>query len=162
MKKYFLYIFLAIASFFAVSAQTAKNDVVNFSAPVTIYISSGQEKHTFEVERAITKAQQARGMMFREVMNKNSGMLFEFKEPKIASMWMKNTYIPLDIFFLDENMDIVGFKENNEPYSLKSIMIDKPSRYVLEMNGGSRKRFDLKLNEKINFIEKSNMKFKYF
>ena len=95
MKKYFLYIFLAIASFFAVSAQTAKNDVVNFSAPVTIYISSGQEKHTFEVERAITKAQQARGMMFREVMNKNSGMLFEFKEPKIASMWMKNTYIPL-------------------------------------------------------------------
>jgi uncharacterized membrane protein (UPF0127 family) len=107
MKKYFLYIFLAIASFFAVSAQTAKNDVVNFSAPVTIYISSGQEKHTFEVERAITKAQQARGMMFREVMNKNSGMLFEFKEPKIASMWMKNTQLSLDIIFIKGDGKII-------------------------------------------------------
>ena len=75
---------------------------------------------------------------------------------------MKNTYIPLDIFFLDENMKIIGFKENNEPHSLKSIMIDKPSRYVLEMNGGSKKRFNLKEGDKINFIEKSKMKFKYF
>ena len=105
-----------------------------------------------------------KGLMFeRKPMNNNYGMLFDmYHEPKIHSMWMKNTYIPLDIFFLDENMNIVGFKENNEPYSLKSIMIDKPSRYVLEMNGGSRKRNNLKLNDKINFVEKSKMKFKYF
>ena len=54
------------------------------------------------------------------------------------------------------------YKENNQPHSLKSIMIDKPSRYVLEMNGGSKKRFNLKEGDKINFIEKSKMKFKYF
>ena len=54
------------------------------------------------------------------------------------------------------------FKENNEPHSLKSIMIDKPSRYVLEMNGESKKRFNLKEGDKINFIEKSKIKFKYF
>lgn len=105
-----------------------------------------------------------KGLMFqRKPMNNNYGMLFDmYHEPKIHSMWMKNTYIPLDIFFLDENMNILGFKENNEPHSLKSIMINKPSRYVLEMNGNSKKRFNLKISDKINFIEKSNIKFKYF
>ena len=105
-----------------------------------------------------------RGLMFqRKSMHNNYGMLFDmYHEPKIHSMWMKNTYIPLDIFFLDEDMKIIGFKENNEPHSLKSIMIDEPSRYVLEMNGGSRKRFNLKEGDTINFIEKSKMKFKCF
>ena len=105
-----------------------------------------------------------KGLMFeRKPMNNNYGMLFDMAPlPKIHSMWMKNTYIPLDIFFLDENMKIIGFKENNEPHSLKSIMIDKPSRYVLEMNGNSKKRFNLKEGDKINFIEKSKIKFKYF
>ena len=105
-----------------------------------------------------------KGLMFeRKPMNNNYGMLFDMAPlPKIHSMWMKNTYIPLDIFFLDENMKIIGFKENNEPHSLKSIMIDKPSRYVLEMNGGSKTRHNLKIGDKINFIEKSKIKFKYF
>ena len=104
-----------------------------------------------------------RGLMFeRKPMNNNYGMLFDMHhKPKIHSMWMKNTYIPLDIFFLDENMNILGFKENSEPHSLKSIMIDEPSRYVLEMNGGSKKRFNLKTGDKINFIEKLNIKYKY-
>ena len=105
-----------------------------------------------------------KGLMFeRKPMNNNYGMLFDMApEPKIHSMCMKNTYISLNIFFLDENMNILGFKENNEPHSLKSIMIDKPSRYVLEMNGNSKKRFNLKIGDKINFIEKSKIKFKYF
>ena len=105
-----------------------------------------------------------KGLMFqRKPMNNNYGMLFDMApEPKIHSMWMKNTYIPLDVIFLDENMKIVGYKENNKPHSLKSIMIDKPSRYVLEMNGGTRKRFNLKINDKINFIKKLNIKYKYF
>lgn len=105
-----------------------------------------------------------KGLMFqRKSMNNNYGMLFDMHpEPKVHSMWMKNTYIPLDIFFLDKNMKIIGFKENNEPHSLKSISIDKPSRYVLEMNSNSRKRYNLKIDDTINFIEKKNIKFKYF
>jgi len=103
-----------------------------------------------------------KGLMFqRKSMNNNYGMLFDMHpEPKVHSMWMKNTYIPLDIFFLDKNMKIIGFKENNEPHSLKSIMIDKPSRYVLEMNGNARKRYNLKIDDTINFIEKKKNKFK--
>ena len=81
------------------------------------------------------------------------GMLFDMSnQPKDHSMWMKNTYIPLDIIFLDENMKIVGFKENNQQHSLKQIRINKPSRYVLEMNAGSVKDNNLKINDKIFFM----------
>lgn len=143
MTKYFLYIFLAIASFFEVSAQTAKNDVVNFSAPITIYISSGQEKHAFEVERAITKAQQARGMMFREKMNKNSGMLFEFKEPKIASMWMKNTQLSLDILFIKGDGKILKIEHRAKPLTLRSASSEAKVAAVLEIMGGRAKELGI-------------------
>ena len=79
------------------------------------------------------------------------GMLFDMGD-KINSIWMKNTFIPLDVIFLDENMNIIGYKENNQPHSLKSIMINKPSRYVLEMNAGSVNKFNLIIGEKIYFV----------
>ena len=81
------------------------------------------------------------------------GMLFDMSEQsKINSMWMKNTFIPLDVIFLDEDMNIVGYKENNIPHSLKQIKINTPSRYVLEMNGGTIRKFILKKGDKIFFI----------
>jgi uncharacterized membrane protein (UPF0127 family) len=73
-----------------------------------------------------------------------SGMLFDMGQTKIHSMWMKNTFIPLDVIFLDENMHIIGYKENNKPHSLKFISINKPSRYVLEMNAGSVTKLKIK------------------
>ena len=105
-----------------------------------------------------------KGLMYikRPLWN-NNGMLFDMAtNPKNHSMWMKNTYIPLDIIFLDENMKIVGFKENNLPHSLKQISINKPSRYVLEMNAGSVKKNNLKIGERIYFFKKEKIKFKYF
>ena len=81
------------------------------------------------------------------------GMLFDMDgRSKINSMWMKNTFIPLDVIFLDEDMNIVGYKENNIPHSLKQIKINTPSRYVLEMNGGTVRNFSLKKGDKICFI----------
>ena len=81
------------------------------------------------------------------------GMLFDMGgQSKINSMWMKNTFIPLDVIFLDEDMNIVGYKENNIPHSLKQIKINTPSRYILEMNGGTVRKFSLKKGDKIFFI----------
>ena len=80
-----------------------------------------------------------KGLMYvKNPLNSRYGMLFDMGY-KVNSMWMKNTFIPLDIIFLDKIMNIIGFKENNQPHSLKSISINKLSKYVLEMNGGSRK-----------------------
>jgi len=93
-----------------------------------------------------------KGLMYvKKPLNSRYGMLFDMGY-KVNSMWMKNTYIPLDVIFLDKNMHIIGYKENNKPHSLKSISIDKPSKYVLEMNAGSVKKFNLKRGDKVYFI----------
>ena len=95
-----------------------------------------------------------KGLMYiKKPLWNNNGMLFDMTDrPKNHSMWMKNTFIPLDMIFLDENMNIVGYKENNIPHSLKQVKINKVSRYVLEMNSGSVKDNNLNKNDKIYFI----------
>ena len=95
------------------------------------------------------------GLMFRKNKLKyNEGMLF-LMTYKNNTMWMKNTYIPLDIIFLDNNMRILGHIEDTIPLSLDSIGINKKSNNVLEMNSGSVKYFNMKIGDKILFIEKS-------
>lgn len=95
------------------------------------------------------------GLMYRKnKLKKDEGMLFQF-ETKINSMWMKNTYIPLDIIFLDKNMKILGYVIDTEPLSEKPLSIDKPSTYVLEMNGNSVFELDMKIGDTILFIDKN-------
>ena len=102
------------------SAQTSKNDVVDFGAPVPLSIVSEGGTHEFMVERAVSLDQQARGMMFRETMGADTGMIFEFDEPKVATIWMKNTSIPLDILFVRSNGRILKIEHMAQPYKLRS------------------------------------------
>ena len=93
------------------------------------------------------------GLMYRkDKLDKREGMLFPM-EKQINSMWMKNTYIPLDIIFLDEKKRIIGYVIDVEPLSEKSLSIDKPSNYVLEMNGNSVFDLDMKIGDIIFFME---------
>ena len=93
------------------------------------------------------------GLMYRKnKLDKHEGMLFPM-EKQINSMWMKNTYIPLDIIFLDEKKRIIGYVIDAEPLSEKSLSIDKPSNYVLEMNGNSVFDLDMKIGDIIYFVE---------
>ena len=93
------------------------------------------------------------GLMYRKhKLDKHEGMLFPM-EKQINSMWMKNTYIPLDIIFLDEKKRIIGYVIDAEPLSEKSLSIDKPSNYVLEMNGNSVFDLDMKIGDIIFFME---------
>ena len=95
-----------------------------------------------------------KGLMFRkDRLKNNEGMLFPMTY-KINSMWMKNTYIPLDVIFLDNDMRIIGYIEDTVPLSLKPISIDKKSNNVLEMNSGSIGYHNMLINDKILFIEK--------
>ena len=93
------------------------------------------------------------GLMYRKhKLDKHEGMLFPM-EKQINSMWMKNTYIPLDIIFLDEKKRIIGYVIDAEPLSEKSLSIDKPSNYVLEMNGNSVFDLNMKIGDIIYFVE---------
>ena len=115
---------------------------------------NGDNIHKIYGKVVKTDKEKIKGLMHRkDILKYNEGMLFPM-EYKINSMWMKNTYIPLDVIFLDDNMRILGYVVDTVPLSLKSISIDKKSNNVLEMNGGSVDKFNMIIGDKIIFIEK--------
>ena len=80
------------------------------------------------------------GLMYHKSLLENHGMLFDSGKWENKSIWMKNTYIPLDIIYVDEQYQIIGIIENTVPLSTKPINIDRPSRYVIEVPAGTCKK----------------------
>lgn len=142
MKRFILSaLFVSLAG--SAFAQTSKDDVVDFGTPVPLTIVSEDSTHSFMIERAVTLDQQARGMMFRETMDPDSGMLFEFEEPKIATIWMKNTPLPLDIIFVRSNGKILKIEHMAQPYKLRSASSEAIVAAVLELQGGRSKELGI-------------------
>ena len=136
MKRAVLSLLAATLLAAPAAAQTARNDVVDFGDPAPLTIRSGDEAHTFRVEEAKTEAQQARGMMWRNEMGADEGMIFEFAEPKVATIWMKNTAIPLDILFVRSNGEILKIEHMHRPYTLRSASSEAVIAAVVELKGG--------------------------
>ena len=103
---------------------------------VTLCITSGGKTRSFKTEIAKTSAEQAKGMMFRTEMADNEAMLFPFNEPRVASFWMRNTVISLDIIFIRANGTIESIAENTIPYSTDPVGSGEPVAAVLEIRGG--------------------------
>ena len=92
------------------------------------------------------------GLMFRkQKLNNKEGMLFVMKQNYDNSVWMKNTYISLDVIFLDGSMKVVGFKTNTTPLSTKTVKINQPSSYILEMNANSVNQLSINIGDSIQF-----------
>tara|TARA_Y100000389_G_C17169842_1_gene368567 strand:- start:243 stop:656 length:414 start_codon:yes stop_codon:yes gene_type:complete len=89
------------------------------------------------------------GLMFRQYLNMDEGMLFTFNYGN-NSVWMKNTYIPLDVIFLDHDYKVLGFVEDTVPLSLKTVEIDKKSNYIIEVNAGWIRKNNLKIGNKMD------------
>jgi uncharacterized protein len=100
---------------------------------------------------ARTPNEHRRGLMFRkEPLPNNSGLLFEYNKPQIQHFWMKNTYIDLDILFLDENNIILGKCENLKKHTLKLRSIGKKAKYAIEMNSGTIAKMGLRNGYKVS------------
>lgn len=119
------------------------------SALEALVIQSGGKSHTFQVEVMRTDAERAKGLMFRRYMPADRGMLFDFKAPGPAAMWMKDTYIPLDMVFIRANGTIARIEENTEPMSTRTIPSGEPILGVLELNAGTTARLDIKPGDKV-------------
>ena len=91
---------------------------------------------SIDIEIADNEATREMGLMYRQTMPADMGMLFIFDSDEMRSFWMKNTYIALDLIFIDSNDEIVTIREHNEPLIEWSIQSDAPARYVLEVNAG--------------------------
>jgi uncharacterized membrane protein (UPF0127 family) len=105
-------------------------------SPRVIVETAAGARHPVRVELARTDAERAKGLMNRERLDADAGMLFLFDESAVHGFWMKNTLIPLDMIFIDDTGRIVGIVERAEPLTLTSRDVGVPSRYVLEVNGG--------------------------
>jgi len=96
-----------------------------------------------------------RGLMFRKhKLNDKEGMLFIMRQNYDNSVWMKNTYISLDVIFLDDSMKVIGYKTNTTPLSTKSVKINLPSSYILEMNANSVNQRIINIGDSIQFTER--------
>lgn len=87
--------------------------------------------------------------MFRKEMADHNGMLFFFEENRVVTMWMKNTYIPLDIIFIDQRGIIVHIAKSTVPHSLDVISSHEPVISVLELNAGVTNSLDIHVGDKV-------------
>ncbi len=105
-----------------------------------------------QVEVASTDDQRQMGLMFREQLGELEGMLFVFPTERHNSFWMRNTLLPLDMFFVDSNWTVVGVVENAVPLTEDPRQVDRPSQYVLEVNAGFAKRHGFGAGAKLRFV----------
>lgn len=106
---------------------------------------------TIDIEIAETDEERAQGLMDRKSMADSQGMLFIFTVPEEQSFWMKNTYISLDILYVDEKMEIVSIQKYATPLSEESLPSFKKAQYVVEVNAGFCDRNKIKYGDKITF-----------
>lgn len=113
-------------------------------------IADGKKvKHVFEVWLADNPRRQAQGLMFVRSLPAMRGMLFVHESPRPIGMWMKNTYIPLDMVFIDANGRIQQIVEQTTPHSLDTIRSKEPALAVLEIAGGEARRLGLRPGQRV-------------
>jgi hypothetical protein len=109
-----------------------------------------QARLVFKVWLADTPQRQAQGLMFVRSLPSARGMLFVHPQPKVISMWMKNTYIPLDMVFIDAQGRVQQVVEQTTPHSLALIQSTAPARAVLEIAGGEARRLGIRPGQKVS------------
>ena len=116
------------------------------------------ENNCFDLEIAQTKEQRKQGLMFREKLDSDKGMLFIFEKEGIYPFWMKNTLISLDIIWISEKNQIVYISHNNSPCQdndCSSINPEEKAKYVLEINAGKAAEINLKIGDQAVFLTES-------
>jgi uncharacterized protein len=114
----------------------------------TIAFKTETGEHSFDIEVMTTFGERARGLMFRRSLPEKSGMLFVYDRPQPATMWMKNTYIPLDMVFIAEGGTVHRIEANTEPFSTATISSEGDIIAVLELNAGAAARIGLKRGDR--------------
>ena len=117
-------------------------------APLEVVTADGGH-HAFTVEVASTSEQLATGLMYRTSLAPDHGMLFDFGQPRPIAMWMKNTFIPLDMLFITADGHVISVAERTVPQSTTTITAPRPARAVLEVNGGTAERLGIKAGDKV-------------
>ncbi|WP_441259713.1 DUF192 domain-containing protein [Bradyrhizobium sp. 521_C7_N1_3] len=117
------------------------------SQPLEIVTRNGVQ--VFSVEMATTEEEKQTGLMYRKELADGKGMLFDFKPEQEVSMWMKNTYVSLDMIFIRADGRILRIAENTEPLSTKIISSQGPARAVLEVVAGTAQKYGIRPGDRV-------------
>ena len=116
---------------------------------VPIVIETGKGSFSYRAEVAATPAEQQRGLMYRQEMARDRGMLFPFPAPRVASFWMKNTYLPLDMIFIAADGRIDSIAADTVPLTAQSYRSHGPVTAVLELNAGEAERIGARAGDRV-------------
>ena len=115
----------------------------------SLTIVSGDKRHAFQVEVMRTPDQRAKGLMHRNSMPADRGMLFDFARTEPVAMWMQNTFITLDMVFIRADGTISRIAQRTEPLSRRTIPSGEPVLSVLEINGGIAEKLGIKPGDRV-------------
>ncbi len=115
----------------------------NLERGVLVVAAGDGTSHEFDIYLAVTFEEKQRGLMFIRNLPERTGMLFIYDDDEIRSMWMKNTYISLDLIFVRGDGSIASVIRDAQPLSLQSLSSLEPVRYVLELNAGVSRRYGI-------------------
>jgi len=137
------------------ASQLASIDEFFERDELTILATDGSS-HAFDIYLATSFEQQRRGLMFVRALPEKTGMLFVYDDEKLHSIWMKNTYIPLDIVFARRDGTVSSVIHDAQPLSLKSLSSIEPVTFVLELNAGTARRYKIGAGSRLDWTRKTN------
>ncbi len=143
-------ILVACVIFCATGTPATAHDVEFARDQIVIRLSNG-ESHSFNVELAVTPQQREHGLMFRESLDEDDGMLFLYTREKTRSVWMKNTYISLDLLFINAQGEIVDLTTHTVPLDDTSMLSGVPALAVLEVLAGTVARLGISIGDRIDY-----------
>ncbi|WP_221394863.1 DUF192 domain-containing protein [Dyadobacter sp. NIV53] len=141
----------------SVSHETAIKSESPLSSPAfkkegeVTFLSDGKIIRKIDVEIAENEMERNKGLMYRAYIPDSTGMLFIFQEARELGFWMKNTHIPLDIMYADENKKIISIQKNTKPFSEESLPSNGIAKYAVEVNAGFSDRNNIKPGDAISF-----------
>jgi len=153
MKHFLAALLLVFAGAPLGAAEPALQDLSTYpKGEVTVQSAAGAQR--FDVWIADTADRQRQGLMFVRDLPASQGMLFVNESPRLASFWMKNTFIPLDLLFFDARGRLVAVFENATPLSLDPVESTAPVAAVLELRGGLTEELGIKPGDKVRWTAK--------
>lgn len=153
-KTAVLILVIVLASCKTEPKESIKTEPISFTKEGELMILSTEKdsiKANFDIEIAETEYETLTGLMYRESMKKDRGMLFIQPEETEQNFYMKNTEIPLDIIYINSGMKVVSFQKNAKPLDESSLPSRAPAKYVLEINAGLSDSLGLQVGDSISF-----------
>jgi len=129
-----------------------------FDSDQLVIVTADGSRHSLGVYLALDHKQQRRGLMFVRDLPERTGMLFVYDEPGVRSMWMRNTYVSLDIVFAREDGTVSSVISDTEPLSEQSLRAIEPVSYVLELNAGAARRLNIGPGSRLIWARKGDMR----